>query len=480
MKHFSIRYDARQQKLDEAFVKSLVSGAKQGYQSALKSGDEPSVMGDQMKQYASAVAPYISKAKSMADHFSKKTGISMPLATALIAAGIFGGGSAIPFAAFVYFSKKPIMNVANKAFDAAWGAGEKVAGALRGSPSPQLQPENFSFKEWLMEQEKEGWGDYLGRNIGHAAGSVAGSLVGIGGKVVKAMKSGLNNIYQYVSKNPKEVARAVFLIGIGAATGGMLGSLSHKIKDMVVQKIGDVMQNVPAAEVEWLRNNVVLDQSTDGNTVGHHGDVVLGKEGEFDTSRYWSKVGDDTPVGQALKAAGIEPIVDPNNDDIGKIINVPINVKSVDTGASHSVRGAGPLGDTGQMTDIGTRAHASHFDPENDGFKVGQFMAGHETTGTSAPGTPQDAMQQAYRDIAKSIHKGEPTLMQKLFPQQGGSETLDTLKGLAPNRRVMQQLYGQGAADEIKSRLATTDTMTATGAAAGAAAGAQTSRKSPA
>lgn len=252
MKSYQLNFEP----IKEDFTKSYKTHYGIGYEAGKQSPDKNT------DQQESLALKYLNGAREMAQHFSNKTGLSMPLVAALIASGVTGGVAAIPFATLLYFSKKHLNDSAGKAFDATWDAVSSKYGNKQQQSLP-LQPENFSFKEWLIyENEKETWSDYLGRKIGHGVGRIAGNISGFSGRISNAIKSSLKNIYEYVSKNPKEVAKAAFLVGIGAATGGVLGKLSVDIQDMVANSVQNVAQ-IPTTEMAFLKHSLGLNPNLD-------------------------------------------------------------------------------------------------------------------------------------------------------------------------------------------------------------------------
>jgi len=433
------------QPANEGFADKFIQHAQLGYQAG-KGG-----MDKDIEKYAPVAQKYLGQVSDMAGVFSKKTGISLPLASALIASGVTGGVAAIPFAALLYFAKKPILGAAGKGFDVAWDAAASGLKKMQGAKQPNmaLQPESFSFKEWLVNEEKEGWGDYLGRNIGHGVGRLAGNIAGLGSKVGSALKSVAKDIYQYVGNNPKQVAKAAFLVGLGAATGGVIGKLTHDLKDMVVQKIQDVMQDVPAEEVAWLRKNIVFERgvSDDGKEVGHVSDELL-QQG-------------DTPSSPESQA-GYE-------SDQPEMISA---ISKADNAAE-----VGPTGYDSK--EFGHDVTGQTYDPEGIAHKSGLFRASHERISDKLGGQPQDDLNQAYRDIAKQMaSRGEtPTMMRKLFPSvQGQGGSMDMLRGMNVDPEMMKAMYGHSAGEEISKRLASPDTFSTPGMITGAAAGAKKAR----
>jgi len=256
-------YCKNREKYDEAFLGSLQKGFKTGFNQAQQGVDQ------NYEKYSDVAKQALAKAGGTAKMLSQKTGVPLPLATALVAAGITGGPAAIPFAALLYFVKQPLMKGANKAFDATWDTGAKavqgvknaVSGNKQQTPQVQLQPE--SFKAFV---EADSWGDWAGEKLGSAAGTVAGKTSGYGAKIGSSIGNRIKEIGQYAKNNPKEVARMAFLVGAGAAIGAGVGKISHEVKDFIVQSIKN--QGIDPKVAEWLHKSVVLEPSGSGKAQG--------------------------------------------------------------------------------------------------------------------------------------------------------------------------------------------------------------------
>lgn len=260
-----IAYCQNKKKYDESFLDSFKTNFKSSYDQSRSNQD--------YDKYADVAKQALAKASDTAKTLSAKTRIPLPLATALIAAGITGGPTAIPFAALLYFVKQPLMKGANKGFDATWDAGAAaVRGArkaLGGQTQPQLQPE--SFRAFV---EADSWGDWAGKKLGGVAGTVAGRATGYGSKIASSIGSRAKEIGQWAKGNPKEVARMLFLVGAGAAIGAGVGRVTHDVQDIILQKIKD--QGIDPQVLSWVKQNIVL--SGDGETA--HGETLTSKDGQ--------------------------------------------------------------------------------------------------------------------------------------------------------------------------------------------------------
>lgn len=201
----------------------------------------------------------------MAQHLSKKTGIPIPLVTAIIASGIVGGPAAVPFAAFMYFIKKPLMKGASKAFDMGVQGVQKGANAIKGTMQPQVATEMYfpSFSDYVYQ---EGFGDWAGQKIGSVEGSVAGKTTGLTKKISGVLTNSWQGLTKFASENKLAIAKTAFLMGVGALIGAGIGKLTHDAIDSVVQAIGDRgLSPEEMANLNWLRNNLAMDDNAQQN-----------------------------------------------------------------------------------------------------------------------------------------------------------------------------------------------------------------------
>ena len=407
-----LEYCENREKYDEAFLGSLQKGFKTGFNQAQQKVEQ------NYEKYSDVAKQALAKAGGTAKMLSQKTGVPLPLATALVAAGITGGPAAIPFAALLYFVKQPLMKGANKAFDASWDAGAKAIqgakNAVSGSQSqPQLQPE--SFRAFV---EADSWGDWAGQKLGGAAGTVAGNVSGYGGKVASSIGGRIKEIGQYAKNNPKEIARMAFLVGAGAAIGAGVGKITHDVKDLIVQKIKDY--GVPSEELNWLRQNVVMDTKVDKHGTAHTGsnDKLLAKPEDFASGKIYAA---------------------PNPDEYTHInSHSQVSKSSVPTPKSW----------------YGNPSPNKQLDSQYDFTGIESPSTGKSaifSTNVEAPssGHSHSDMGDAYRTMAKDMHK---------------SDHGRYLKDLSADPSI-------NAAAEIKRRLASPDTYTTPAAIAGGVVG---------
>jgi len=430
-------YCSEREKYEEAFLDSMTKSFKANYDQAQQGA------GQNYEKYADVAKQALSKAGDTAKMLSQKSGVPLPLATALIAAGMTGGPTAIPFAALLYFVKQPLMKGANKAFDATWDAGAKAVRGVRddvsGGVRPQLQPE--SFRAFV---EADSWGDWAGEKLGGAAGTVAGNLAGYGGKVASSIGSRMKEIGQYAKDNPKELARFAFLVGAGAAIGAGVGKITHEVKDFIMEKIKD--QGIDPQVLSWVKQNIVLDGEPGHSRVG---DTMTSNDGkDIDNPHHFNdqghRVEDELTIATGGKrldrfGGGVE------SGEVGKG-----NTLSADGTGSGRTIATGSSAGINNMTQVGVPASPDLRDSYRDAAKVlqgeykpgmlGGVFGGHADRG----------------DATNAMVDSSPTPLQR---------TLDL------------KHYGQSSSEEIAKRLAAAkaqfspDTYTRAGAIAGGSVG---------
>jgi len=263
-------YCNNKEKYDEAFLDSMTKSYRTNYNQAQQGTNQ------NYDKYSDVAKQALSKAGDTAKFLSQKTGVPLPLATALIAAGMTGGPAAIPFAALLYFVKQPLMKGANKAFDATWDTGARAVQGVKNTLSgkqPVQKQTSYSSPGWAGNAtesfrafiEADSWGDWAGEKLGGAAGTIAGNVSGYGGKVASSISSRIKEIGQYAKNNPKEIARFAFLVGAGAAIGAGVGKITHEVQDFIVQKIKD--QGIDPEVLDWAKHNIVLNKKGSGNNL---------------------------------------------------------------------------------------------------------------------------------------------------------------------------------------------------------------------
>lgn len=218
---------------------------------------------------------------------SRMTGISAPLAIAIIFAGWYGGMAAIPAAVILYFTRKilmtPILGFAGKVYDTAVDTARNV---IRG---PKVQKESFSlinewtftndfrnyslykflknegdinvsYKEWLANPNYElltegRVSDYLLNLIGRGAGHVAGFVSSAVKKTAKFLYNGIASALQWVWKWKVPIGKFLFLMAIGVLVGGTITKLTSPIVNDAVASVKTAIgmgAKVPPAQVAEL------------------------------------------------------------------------------------------------------------------------------------------------------------------------------------------------------------------------------------
>ena len=271
----------------------ILQSLKQGFSGAMQSWDKPKE-GDpkNYEQYKEKSFEAINKARSMYSQFKDKTGLSMPLALALVAGGIAGGPAAIPMAAIMYFTRKallnPVLSLAGHAFDKGVEKIKKIDNRITGKPDGEKEPvkENFiienwtfgadynnfviykslkdenlincSFKEWITnpdmnllmaEGERMNW---LMRKIGAGAGHISGLLKSVTKKAYNVVTKGLPSLASWALNNKVSIARAVFLMALGVLLGGGITKVSNYVLGQamdVVSAVAETPVEAPPVEV---------------------------------------------------------------------------------------------------------------------------------------------------------------------------------------------------------------------------------------
>jgi hypothetical protein len=227
------------------------------------------------------------KMKDVVVSASKMTGISAPLALAILFAGYMGGIAAVPAAVILYFTRKilmtPILGLAGKAYDKAVDVAKNV---VRG---PKVQTESFSvinewtftndfknyslykflktegdisvsYKEWLSNPNydllHEGKvTDYLMGLIGKGAGHVTGFLSSSSKKVGKFLYNGIKSAAEWVWKWKVPIGKFLFLMAIGVLVGGAITQLTAPMVNDAVASVKTAVgmgAKVPPAQIAEL------------------------------------------------------------------------------------------------------------------------------------------------------------------------------------------------------------------------------------
>ena len=292
-----------QDRLDEVqFIKDMWKHAKRGYQSGYtywnptETEEDKALTADgknpTWEKFKNAVMPAIEKTKQFVSKAQQVTGVSAPLAAALLAAGVTGGVGAIPMAAFLYFTRKifvtPIVGVAGKGFDKVFGTDEdrrkkeEESKALAGSTvvssaqPPENMPvtrkkkkkkvlatewvfcsdynnyllyneiktlgyiSNITFNEWISNPNYELLNEgkilnWIGRKIGQGVGFVSGFFDNIQNKIEAVVEGSLKALGNFAKDNRIGIVKAAFLMALGVAIGHGVTKLTNS----VIQQVQD-------------------------------------------------------------------------------------------------------------------------------------------------------------------------------------------------------------------------------------------------
>jgi len=396
----------REMLLDENFLGSLKQGFQQSYQQA----QEPQPSSEALQKFANVAMPAIQKVTGMAQGLSKKTGIPIPLATALLASGLVGGPAAVPFAALMYFVKRPLMAGASKGFDAGVAGVQKgaqmVKGAVQGM-QPAAQPAMASaemyfpsFADYYLY--REGFGDWAGQKMGSMAGTVAGKTTGMAQKVGSVLSKSWQGLTKFASENKLAIAKTAFLMGVGALIGAGVGKLTHDAIDSVIQAVGD--RGVPAEELNWLRHNFKMDSSGHEDAQGnvdptkwvHHGKdgtAEFGGNGIYDT-KGGDAGGNDWKVGEILPTMNVnaQELMDnmgqTTDGVLDKLKNTFGSFTRVDYSGVSAVKNAAGKYVAGRAADA-----------------TGEMAVQYQVEILPKPGeSSQSLLQAAYRELATKLH----------------------------------------------------------------------------
>jgi len=235
--------------LNEAMGEKFMTGMRTGFTDQMAKEDAA------FAKYADAAKSALGKAQEFAGFIEKKTGLSPMLTVSLVAAGLTGGASSIPMAALMYFARryytKGLGKMVDIGVDTLADAGQKVFGGAKQG-QPQLQPEHFNFKSWLMtEEEKEGWGDWIAGKVGYGVGAVGGAFAALVKNVYNTVASRMKELASFIAQNPRQAAKIALTIGLAAATGGVVGKLSKDVVNAVGAKIQSLLpQGSDLAQVQ--------------------------------------------------------------------------------------------------------------------------------------------------------------------------------------------------------------------------------------
>ncbi len=292
---------------------------KQGFSGALQSwdGKKDAASEETYAKYKEKAFSAINKAREAYGQFKSKTGLSMPLAIALVAGGIAGGPTAIPMAAIMYFTRRALMNpvlaLAGHGFDKGVEALKKVDKKITEKPEDKpeekgpvkesfilenwtfaldydnfmvyktLKEENLitcTFQEWIANPDLEllvsegARLDWLMRKLGAGAGHVMGMLKSGAKKAYNAIFKGLPSLVSWAMQNKVAIAKAVFLMALGLLMGQGITRLSNAVFTQaydVLQTVGQNSGQIPEADIQSVAKTAGM--SFDSDTGVYKGDA---------------------------------------------------------------------------------------------------------------------------------------------------------------------------------------------------------------
>lgn len=315
----SIEWDYENSIDEGKFFPNLWQKAKSAYKDARGNPEDDTQLKDKLEGWSNKVTPHIAKASQLAGEYADKLKISKPLATAIILSGILGGPAAIPMSVIMYYVNKPVGKFASQAFDkgvqAIQGMTNKNQTAAQ-SPVPTAQPttpamkpvaptgkpmtddqyyksfstnysdhyhNNYDFNSYVMmrdlqegyvgdkikqyaQQTKQWWdekgSDQVSGAIGKGLGFVAGKAVKYSGNISHLITSSFSSMAKWASENKLPIAKTMFLMSVGAATGVAVGATVN----FVAAKALALSKTVKPEEVnDWLKENFKMEIKQDEN-----------------------------------------------------------------------------------------------------------------------------------------------------------------------------------------------------------------------
>lgn len=293
------------QNIDEGlkdFIQNVKTGFTKGYQrwDAKKvdpTGGDVTKVNPEYEKFKGTVLPALQKAKAFMGKASQMTGISPPLAMAVLASGIVGGPAAIPMGVLMYFTRKmfvnPVVQAAGKGWDAAFGPKKaKETEELPGFAKEwrfSLDFDNYSvykegcelglienksFREWVQEANYEKLEEiskalnWLGSMAGKGAGYLAGAVKTIGGKALNVIKGGIKDIATWARANKASIAKTAFLMALGYMIGSGVTKLTNSVIDSAMHTVQGAAEQTGAIPEEEVNNlSVKLAHDVDKDIV---------------------------------------------------------------------------------------------------------------------------------------------------------------------------------------------------------------------
>ena len=294
------------------FGTSAVSGAQQGY-SDTRNKNNDNLLKDTLEKYSGKVTPHMEKARKAAADYATKLGISIPLATSILLAGMVGGPAAVPMAALMYFVRKPVNKIAGNVYDKGVEMAQKGAGmvqnAMKGTnqtgatqnartPTPQLAWTDFSSYSGMRDIQEGYFGDkvkqagnwlgnkvssgeeYIGKKasqakkwaqegglkrsgerFGKALGSVAGKATNYTVNTKNLISKSFGSMSKFANENKLKIGKVLFLMGVGSLIGYGIG------KGVDAMAANTVKEVAPQEDMDWIHKNFKMDyvKGEDGN-----------------------------------------------------------------------------------------------------------------------------------------------------------------------------------------------------------------------
>jgi len=317
------------------FGRSAVSGAQQGY-SDTRNKNNDNLLKDTLEKYSGKVTPHMEKARKAAADYATKLGISIPLATSILLAGMVGGPAAVPMAALMYFVRKPVNKIAGNVYDKGVEMAQKGAGmvqnAMKGTnqtgatPTPQLAWTDFSSYSGMRDIQEGYFGDkvkqagnwlgnkvssgeeYIGKKasqakkwaqegglkrsgerFGKALGSVAGKATNYTVNTKNLISKSFGSMSKFANENKLKIGKVLFLMGVGSLIGYGIG------KGVDAMAANTVKEVAPQEDMDWIHKNFKMDYVKDEDGNYHfHGDNIYTSGG--DKLSGIRQVGDEVPA----------------------------------------------------------------------------------------------------------------------------------------------------------------------------------------
>lgn len=307
--------------LDEG-LKDFISNVKTGFQKGYKSWDPQKIdptggdvtkLNPDYEKFKGTVLPALQKAKAFVAKASQMTGMSPPLAMAVLASGITGGPAAIPMGVLLYFTRKmfvnPVVQAAGKGWDKAFGPKKVNEPETIGEWKFSLDFDNYkmykdgqelkiigniSFREWVQEANYEKLDEisnainWLGSMAGKGAGYLTGALKTATVKVKNVIAGGIKEISKWALANKASIAKTAFLMALGYMIGSGVTKITNSVVDSAMGAVSGAAEQtgqIPDQEIDKLQQTVqaktqaVELSDMQGKIVVNYGSEELAKYG---------------------------------------------------------------------------------------------------------------------------------------------------------------------------------------------------------